>query len=340
VASRSWRLLYTDAGEFPLPPDLVELAEQAGLELVSLAGHEPEQIATLGADCHGMFLYRARIDETLLAALPLCRVIARVGTGYELIDVQAARRRGIMVTNVPEFCTEEMSDTVILFILAFARRLPFLLAAQREHHWLRIPEIPTPRRLSGQTLGILGFGRSGQRTAEKARVLGLEIHVWTRTPRPETLARMDAHQAEFDEVLGCDYVSLHMPLVPETTRLIGRQAFTHFKPTSVLINIARGGIVDTDALVEALRTGQLAGAALDVIDPEPLPLDHLLWDLPNVLITSHSACISREALRESQTMAIEDALAVLHGRPPRHPVGVDVVPGYPLGVPPAEVSRQ
>jgi phosphoglycerate dehydrogenase-like enzyme len=314
------RLLYTDAAEFPLPPDLAQHAEQAGLELTMLAGHEPGQIAVQGADCVGLFLYRARIDDALLAGLPHCRVLARVGTGYDLIDVSAARRRGIMVTNVPEFCTEEMSDTVILFILAFARRLPHLLAAAHKHHWLRLTEIPTPRRLAGQTLGILGFGRSGRRTAEKARALGLDIRVWTRTPRPEALARLAARAVSFEDVLGCDYVSLHMPLATETTRLIDRPAFQHFTSTGVLINIARGAIVDTDALVIALREERLAGAALDVVDPAPLPPDHPLWDLPNVLITSHSACLSREALRESQTIAIEDAATVLQGRTPRHPV--------------------
>jgi phosphoglycerate dehydrogenase-like enzyme len=326
ILTAEWRLLYTDAGEFPLPPDLEERAAQAGIELVYVEGHDPQDIVAHGAGrtgsscCHGLFLYRARVNDELLAALPQCRVLARVGTGYELIDVAAAHRRGIMVTNVPEFCTEEMSDTVILFVLAFARRLPHLLAAAHEHRWLRIPDIPTPRRLAGQTLGILGFGRSGGRAAEKARALGLEIRVWTRTSRPEALARLDAHAVGFEEALGCDYVSLHMPLTAETTHLLDRQAFEHFKPTGVLINLARGAIVDTDALVEALRQGRLAGAALDVVDPSPLPPDHPLWDLPNVLITSHSACLSHEALRESQTIAIDDAAAVLQGRPPRHPV--------------------
>jgi D-3-phosphoglycerate dehydrogenase len=313
-------MLYTDAGEFPLPADLVHRAEEAGMGLILLEGHDPDEIAALGAGCHGLFLYRARIDDQLLAALPQCRVLARVGTGYELIDVTAAQQRGVMVTYVPDFCTDELSDTVILFILAFARQFPALMYAAREHRWLPVSELPKPRRLAGRTLAVLGLGRSGQRTAEKARAFGLEVLVWTRTPKPGVLDRIGARSASFEEVLGCDYVSLHLPLTPQTTHLIDRQALTHFKPTGVLINVARGAVVDTEALVEALQHGRLAGAALDVVDPAPLPPSHPLWDMPNVLITSHSACISVEALHQSQSTAIDDAAAALHGRPPLHPV--------------------
>jgi phosphoglycerate dehydrogenase-like enzyme len=317
---RPWRMLYTDAGEFPLASDLIQRAEQAGIKLELLDGHDRDDIAAHGTDCHGIFLYRARIDDDLLAMLPNCRVLARVGTGYDLIDVSAARRRGIVVTYVPNFCTEELSDMVMLFILVFARQLPHLMDAARQHHWLSIPEIPIPKRLVGQTLGILGFGHSGQRTAAKARMFGLEVCVWTRTPKHEAIASLGARETSFAEALSCDYVSLHLPLTPETARLIDCEALANFKRTSILINIARGALVDTTALVDALQRHQLGGAALDVVDPEPLPPTHPLWNMPNVLITSHSACLSAEALRESQTTAIDDAAAVLHGRQPAHPV--------------------
>src|SRR5262249_54902675 len=161
---------------------------------------------------------------------------------------------------------------------------------------LSIFEIPTPHRIAGQSLGLLGFGRTGQRTAEKARVFGLDVRVWTRTSRPDALARTGARAASFDEALGCDYVSLHIPLTPETRGLIGRAELAGCKPTAILINTARGAIVDTDALVAALRSHSLGGAALDVVDPAPLPPEHPLWDLPNVWITSHSASLSVEAL--------------------------------------------
>jgi phosphoglycerate dehydrogenase-like enzyme len=225
-----------------------------------------------------------------------------------------------MVTNVPDFCSEEMAEQVIMFVLAFARRLPRLVRAAHEHRWLALSELPTPRRAAGRRLGILGFGHSGQQTAAKARALGLEVLVWTRTPRPELFARLEARPASFEEVLGCDYVSLQLPLTAATRGLIGREALRHMKPEGVLINVARGAIVDTEALVEALREGRLAGAALDVVDPAPLPPTHPLWELPNVLITAHTAGFSVEAFRQSLFTAIDDTIVVARGIPPRNPV--------------------
>lgn len=316
-------MLYTDAAEFPLPPELVDRARACGLGLRMIGGHDPAELHSAAGDAVGMFLYRARVDAALLDAMPRCRSLARVGTGYDLIDVEEARRRGAVVTNVPDFCTEEMSDTVLLFVLAFARRLPDLLAAARDRHWMSIAELPKPRRLTEGTLGIMGFGKSGQRAAEKARTFGLDVRVWTRTPRPEALSRTGAREASFEEVLACDYVSLQVPLTPQTRGLIDEAALRLMRSEGVLINIARGAVVDTDALVAALREGRIAGAGLDVVDPAPLPPEHPLWTMPNVIITSHTACISQEALIQSQTIAIDDAVAVLSGRVPAYPVPAD-----------------
>jgi len=313
-------MLYTDAGEFDLPDRYQQQALAAGIRIEMLVGHDPGEIAAFGADCQGLFLYRARVDETLLAVLPQCRLLARVGVGYDLIDVEAARRRGVMVTYVPDFCTEELSDQVMAFILGFARQFPYLMHQARQHEWQQASAIPAMHRLRGRTLGILGFGRSGQRTAEKARAFGIEVHVWTRTPRPELLARAGAHAASFEEALGCDYVSLHLPLTPHTNGLIGREALAQLKADAVLINISRGAIVDTGALVEALQSGRLAGAGLDVVTPAPLPPEHPLWSMPNVWITSHSGAFSLEAREEALSTVFEDVLRVRAGRPPLHPV--------------------
>jgi D-3-phosphoglycerate dehydrogenase / 2-oxoglutarate reductase len=313
-------MLYTDAAEFPLPEELVARSREHGIELRMVNGHDPAEIHAAAEDAVGMFLYRARVDAALLDVMPHCRTLARVGTGYDLIDVEEARRRGVMVTNVPDFCTEELSDTVLLFVLAFARRLPDLLEGARRRHWMTVAELPKPRRLTGLTLGIIGFGKSGQRTAEKAHAFGLDVRVWTRTSRPDALTRTHAREASLEDALACDYVSLHVPLTAEAHGLINERTLQFMHADAVLINISRGAVVDTDALVEGLQEGRIAGAGLDVVDPAPLPADHPLWGMPNVLITSHTACISREALRQSQTSAIDDAAAVLSGRAPAHPV--------------------
>jgi len=315
-----WRMLLTDANEFSIPETYHEMLRGAGILVEPVQGHDPDAIAAHGERCHGLFLYRARVDDALLAALPNCRLLARVGTGYDLLDVEAARRRGVMVTYVPDFCTEELSDHVMAFILGFTRQFPFILSRAREHHWLSVDEVPAPRRLRGRTLGIIGFGRSGQRTAEKARAFGMETLAWTRTLRPEALARVGARAATFDEALECDYVSLHLPLTEATRGLIGREVLARMRPGAVLINIARGAIVDTDALADALRAGRLGGAALDVVQPAPLPPEHPLWSLPNVWITSHLGAISVEAADDAWSSVVEDVIRVRDGRPPAHPV--------------------
>ncbi len=315
-----WHMLLTDAHEFDLPNTYTQLLQQAGIVVEMAHGHEPDVIATYGERCDGLFLFRARVDDELLAALPRCRLLARVGTGYDAIDVEAARRRGVIVTYVPDFCTEELSDHVMACILGFTRQFPFILTHAREHRWLNAAEIPLPRRLLGRSLGILGFGRSGERTAQKARGFGMEVLAWTHTPRPEALENAGARAAAFDEVLGCDFVSLHLPLTEATRGLLGREALARMQPQTVLINIARGAIVETDALVEALQAGRLAGAALDVVQPAPLPPEHPLWSMSNVWLTSHSAAFSPEGRDEAWSTVVEDVIRVRHGRPPVYPV--------------------
>jgi len=316
----TWQMLLTDAREFEIPGKYLEMLRQADIHVAMVSGHEPHEIAAYGERCAGLFLFRARIDDALLAALPNCRLLARVGTGYDAIDVHAAQQRGVMVTYVPDFCTEELSDHVMACILGFTRQLPFILAQAHEHRWLSAHEVPQPHRLKGRTLGILGFGRSGQRTAEKARAFGMDVRVWTRTPRPAELARTGAQASALPEAMGCDFVSIHVSLTDATRGLIGRQELALMQPHAVLINIARGANVDTDALVEALHSKQLAGAALDVVQPAPLPPEHPLWSIPNVWLTSHSAAFSVEGKEDVWTTVVEDVLRVHSGRPPMNPV--------------------
>jgi phosphoglycerate dehydrogenase-like enzyme len=312
--------LYTDAAEFPLPEDLAERAKSRSVSVSVVEGHDRDEIAEAGADCEGLFTLRATVDEALLECLPRLRVIARIGTGYERIDVDAAARRGICVTFVPEHCTEEMADHVMLGVLAFSKQLPLLFDASRAGTWLTISEVPWPRRLSTQTLGLVGFGRSARRTAEKANAFGIRSFAWNRTPRPAEMEELGVTPASFEEVLGCDFVSLHIPGTPDLRHLVDARALEFMKPTAVLINTARGSLVDTDGLVEALASRRLGGAFLDVISPEPLPRDHPLWTEPNAIVTSHTASLSVEAIYQATSTAFDDLTAVLSGELPTHPV--------------------
>lgn len=320
LASRPWRMLFPDAGEFSVSERMARRLTELRIELVKVTGHAMADMITAGRACDGIFVYRARVDGEVLDAMPSCQVVCRIGTGYERIDVAAALSRGIAVTYVPSFCAEEMANHAILGVLALAKQIPVMAHAARDHRWLAIDELAWPPRLSRCSLGILGFGGSGQLTAARAASFGLDVVVWTRTPRPGLLQQAGARAGSFEEAMACDFVSIHLPSSPETRKVVGREALAKMKPGACLINIARGDIVDTDALVEALRSGQLGGAVLDVVEPEPLPADHPLWAIPSVLLTCHTASLSREAMEEAQMIAFEDAAAVLAGRTPGHPV--------------------
>lgn len=318
--SLHWKALYTEQLDFPPSAAFRERAARMGLELEFTPGYSESEIIEKGADCDVIFLFHAEIDREVVAQLSACQVLARVGTGYDLIDVEAARSAGVMVTYVPDFCSEELSDTVMMFILALSRQLPSQWLAAMDHRWLSVGEAPMGERLIGKTLGILGFGHSGRRTAAKARPFGFDVRVWTRTHRPSINAEYEVEAVGFAEVLSCDFISLHLPSTADTRGMIGDDAFAAMKPGARLINVARGDLVDTAALCRALTMGQLGGVGLDVVDPEPLPSEHPLWDLPNVIITPHTAALSEESLEISGLTALEDAVAVLEGRPPQHPV--------------------
>lgn len=315
-----WKLLYTESLDFPFPEGFEARAQELGVSLVTTEGYEREELRHAGRDCDGAFLLHAVVDDGLLESWERCQVLARVGTGYDKIDVQAARRRGIEVTYVPDFCTDELSDTALLFILALARQLPTLIRPGSTGRWRPLREIPTPHRLRGRSLAILGFGTSGEMLARKIQPFGVELMAWSRTAKPALFAELGVEFVPFEKALTADIVSVHLPLTSATRRLLCYEAFEQFSPGSWLINIARGEIVQTDALVEALRTGRLAGAGLDVTDPEPLPDDHPLWSFENVIITPHCAALSAQALQTSFMTALEDAVAVLDGRDPRFPV--------------------
>lgn len=315
-----WKLLYTEVVDFPFPAGFEQRARELGVSLVVTEGYGPDELREAGRDCHGVFLLHAAVDEDLLDAWDRCRVLARVGTGYDKIDVEAARRRGIEVTYVPDFCTDELSDTAMVFLLALARQLPTVTRPGVTGRWRQLREVPMPQRLRGRSLAILGFGASGEMLARKVQPFGMQVMGWTRTPKPELFAELDVEAVSFERALGADAVSVHLPLTDVTRGLLSRDAFAHFTPGSWLLNIARGEVVDTDALVDALRTGRLGGAGLDVTDPEPLPDEHPLWELDNVIITPHCAALSEQALQTSFLTALEDAVAVLEGRGPGHPV--------------------
>ncbi|HKG27167.1 MAG TPA: C-terminal binding protein [Thermomicrobiales bacterium] len=291
------------AGPCPTEDDLIALAHDADAVLIS--SREP-------------------ITRRVVEHLPRCKVITRHAVGIDHIDLDAAAEHGIVVSHVPDYCTAEVADHAMALILALNRRIvafdqDMRRGAWREHRSrmdliLRGPIPP----LREQTLGLVGIGRIGIAVAERARPFGLSIIAADPYLAPAEVRKRGAEPVSLDELLDrADIVSLHCPLTPETRGLIGEREFSIMKPTAFLVNTARGPIVNMEAVTEALQSGRIAGAALDVVDPEPLPADSPLNELDNVILTPHAAYYSERSVEVVRTEALKETLRVLRGRRPR-----------------------
>ncbi len=289
-------------------------------------GWAPNLLEALPAAEGLICLLTARVDEALLDRAPRLRVVSNMAVGVDNIDVAACTRRGIPVGNTPGVLTDATADLTLGLLLAVARWLPQSAQDARAGRWTTwSPTGWLGADLRGATLGIIGLGKIGMAVAERARGFGLRVVYWQ--PRPKE-NKVGATYVSFEELLAAsDFVSLHCPLNDSTRGLIGETALRAMKPTAILINVARGPVVQTEALVRALSQGWIAAAALDVTDPEPLPSDHPLYSLPNCLITPHIGSATYGTRRRMAEMACENLLAGLEGRPLPHCVNPQVYEG-------------
>lgn len=296
-----------------------------GVELRAGQCRSEEEIIALAGDADGILNCYAKMTARVIAGLGRCRIIARYGIGVDNVDVDAATRAGILVTNVPDYCVDEVSDHALALFLALGRRIVAADQRAKAGSWDVLAHAGI-RRLRGQTAGLIGFGKIARAVAAKVQALGMRVLAFDPFLDPEMIARHGATAAALDRLLAeADVASVHVPLTPETRGLIGERELARMKPTAFLINTARGGIVDETALAAALEAGRLAGAALDVLGQEPPPADHPLRRAPNVILTPHMAFYSREAVVEQQTKAAEEVARALRGEPPRSPVNPEVL---------------
>jgi glyoxylate reductase len=258
-----------------------------------------------------------QVDADLLDRLPGVRVISNFGVGVDHIDVTAAAARGIPVGNTPGILDGATADLAFALILAAGRRLVEGDRYARGPDFLHYdPSYLLGREVHGSTLGIVGLGRIGTQVARRARAFDMTVLYHNRRRRPDAEEALAARRVALDELLAAaDYVVLTLPLTPETHRLIGRAELARMKPTASLVNVSRGPVVDTDALTEALAARRLYAAALDVTDPEPLPRDHPLLRLDNVIITPHLGSATEQTRRRMTEVSVENLLAGLAGRP-------------------------
>jgi len=266
----------------------------------------------------GILLYgHLRINGAFMDMLPRLRVISNVGVGVDHIDLDAARQRGIPVGYTPNVLDKTVADMTFALILAAARNLVPGVRHAHGPDFLRYePDFLLGYDVHGATLGIVGLGAIGRQVARRARGFDMTVLYHNRKPNLAAEAELGASYVTLPELLSrSDFVSLNVPLNPETTGMIGRDQLALMKPTAFLINMARGAVVDPEALVGALKAGWIAGAALDVTEPEPLPRDHPLLRLLNVIVTPHLGSATMQTRRAMKQMAIDNLRAGLAGQP-------------------------
>ena len=309
-----------------------EILAGADAELVAAERGDEDELAELAAGSNAILTNWKRVPASALDAAPRCLLVSRYGVGVDNIPVERATELGILVSNVPDFCVEEVSDHAMALLLACARRVVTAARMTREGTWDLGPIRSVPR-MRGQTVGLVGFGNIARRLVPKAQGFGLRVLAYTPRLSPGEADGVELTN-DLDRLLvESDYVSIHAPATPDTRGLIGEEQLRRMKSTAYLVNASRGALVDEDALERALRKGWIAGAALDVLSEEPPAPTHPLLGLDNVIVTPHAAFYSKDAIVELQTKAAQNVAMVLRGEVPATVVnpGVRDCPAYRLG---------
>jgi D-3-phosphoglycerate dehydrogenase len=309
---------------FPNLDPAREVLSTIGAELQLASDPSPEAVLKVASDADALLVTYAKIDGDMIPQMKKCRIISRFGIGVDNVDLDAATSAGIVVTKVPDYCIDEVSDHAMALLLAAARKIPMATEQVHSGTW-KMPNFVPIHRLRGSVLGLVGFGRIPQLVAPKAKAFGLRVVAYDPFVPKDVFAKAGVEQVEFRQLLEIsDYVSIHSPLLPETKGMFNADAFTRMKKTAYLVNTARGPIIDEAALAAALDSGQIAGAALDVMTQEP-PVNSPLIGNRKVILTPHTSFYSEESLVELQTKASQEVVNVLSGKPPRNPVNPDVL---------------
>jgi D-3-phosphoglycerate dehydrogenase len=320
-----------------MPMSAEERQTLAALEhrLVEVEGASDAEILAVARDADAIMIVSAYLHTAVVKELSRCRIISRIGTGVDKIDVDEATRRGIVVNNLPGVFTEEVADHTLALLLAAARQLPQLDLEMRRGRQPR--EMDSIHRLAVQTVGIVGFGLIGRAVARRCQAFGLRVLACDPCLTATDAANAGVSVADLDTVLAeADYLCLLCPLLPATRGMLAWPQFRKMKRTAVLINTGRGELVNEDDLAAALRDGVIRFAALDVFgivnvfDANGFPTEHPLFKLDNVLFTPHYGAASVEGALECRRRAAQAVVDVLSGRWPEHPVNPQVQPWFPL----------
>ena len=309
-----------------MPGDAARALAQAGHTVVTWPGALPppavDLAAALATADAALTTVVDAISPEMLAAAARLKIVANMAVGYDNIDPAIAAGLGIWVTNTPGVLAETTADMAWALLMAAARNVARSDRETRAGAWQTwSPTGYLGVDVFGATLGVIGLGEIGEAVARRAVGFKMRVLYHSRTRKPALEADLGLHHRQLPDLLAeSDFVTVHTPLTPETRQLIGAAEFSAMKPSAILVNTARGGVIDQDALIEALRAKAIAGAALDVTTPEPLPLGSPLYTFPNVIITPHIASASFATRSRMAAMAAANILAVLSGGPPINPV--------------------
>ncbi len=316
------RAFYTD---WPWPDIEIERAilAEAGCSIDVSPDNAEATLAAHVGDADVILTCWAPVTARVIDAAPNCRHICRTGIGLDNIDVAHATKKGVLVTNVPDYCIEEVAEHALALIFALGRKIADGHLATKRGEYSLVDSLPI-ERIGGKTLGVIGLGRTGTLLANKARAVGMRVIGTNRSRQtPEGV-----EWVSFDELLKqSDYVSLNCPLTDETRHLMNARTLRQMKPSAFLVNTSRGGLLDHPALADALEAGALAGAALDVQDREPPDLSQAPYNDPRVIVTPHTAFVSTEATTELRTRVARQAVDFVEGRTPEQVVNPIVLAG-------------
>lgn len=297
-----------------------EIMDKISAELLDYHCKTEDEVIAVAAECDALICQFAPITRRVIEALKNCKVIVRYAIGVDNIDLKAAEEHGIYVCNVPDYSIDEVSNHAIALLMNCAKKLTYL-ADQVKQGNCNYTVVKPLFRMEGKTLGLVGFGRIPRMVAKKMAGFGLNIISYDPMLDQTTAKKLNVTGVTFDELLAqSDYISVHCPLVESTRHMFNKDAFSKMKPHAVFINTARGGVVKEEDLVWALENNVIGMAGLDVLEKEPIPVEHPLLKMDNVIITPHAAWYSEEAVKSLQLKVAEEVARVLSGQLPKNPV--------------------
>lgn len=313
-----WKVVVTDWEYADLRHEASVLSHP-DIELVPAQCRTEEDVIAACRDADGIINQYAPISRQVIESLDKCKVVTRYGVGVNTIDLDAATERGICVANVPDYCMDEVADHALALLLAWTRKIAIANSYVKQGKWDFKVTQPI-HRLRGQVLGLVGFGKIPQSLADKVKSLGLQVLAYDPFVSEDIALQKGVTLVSLDELCSnSDFLSVHAPLTPSTKGMLGQRQFALMKSKAIVINTSRGPVIDEHALIEALQQGLIAGAALDVVEEEPIPNDSPLLAMENVILTPHAAWYSEESAAEMRSKAALGIMDVLvHGEYPKY----------------------